>query len=65
MGKKKADPAGPPPPAPDLSVRVTIQPVTHCNARDCGFPVTYPREPGAASAALTAHYQDKHPAGVN
>lgn len=40
-------------------VEVTVQPVTRC--QECGIPVTYSREPGAASAALTLHYIKTHP----
>jgi len=39
-------------------VVVTVQPVTRC--ADCQAPVTYPRQAGAASAALTAHYNREH-----
>jgi hypothetical protein len=46
-------------------VTVTVQPVTRC--QECRRPVTYPRLPGAAAAALTAHYAREHapvPAGA-
>ena len=40
------------------TVTVTVQPVTRADC--CGQPLTYPREAGAASAALTSHLA-KHP----
>jgi len=45
-------------PQPVAPVEVTVQPVTR--AACCGQPVTYPRSPGAASAALTDHIQRAH-----
>jgi hypothetical protein len=36
-------------------VTVGLLPVTRCS--QCGHPVVYKPEPGAAQAALTAHYQ--------
>jgi len=60
-GKGEAQPGAAPPPD-TATVKVTVQPVTWC--RQCDHPVTYPCEPGAAAAALTAHYNAKHPSVV-
>jgi hypothetical protein len=51
--KAKAKPAASP-------VVVTVQPVTRCAQPGCGYPVSYPREPGAAGAALTTHWNREH-----
>jgi hypothetical protein len=40
-------------------VTVTRPAATRCDL--CHIPVTYPARPGAATAALTAHYQQAHP----
>jgi hypothetical protein len=56
MAKKHAPANHQLPPA--SPVRTVFQPVTR--ARCCGQPVTYPREPGAANAALTTHWNRVH-----
>jgi len=48
--------AQPPPGRYVPPVVIRFQPVTRCAFPGCGEPVTYPREPGAASAALTTHW---------
>jgi len=50
--------AQPPPERYTPPVVIRFQPVTRC--RTCGQPVTYPREPGAANAALTTHWNRVH-----
>jgi hypothetical protein len=45
-------------------VTITHRPVTRCALLACQQPVSYDPVPGGASAALTEHYNTRHPDGV-